>query len=301
MQILFPSFSMTRRYSPKQRYHYEFEECITTNATSLVYIQHEKFITTKNQLIVGDQKMQIHDDTITRIQKHQDQGLFTTSSLDKSLKVFDPVQLECVYEFKMNEKIFNHALQDSICSLCSLSKSIRLADLKSGSMIQQLYSSSPIVCMDWSPARDYLLLGGCEDGSVCLWDIRKANAMIMKKNVSSHRIHSVLFDHLEFFSCGKELLYWNSLSFNLIRTIPIKHQNPNRFVVPCIVDNVLYHPSTTGIAVYKHELQYELIGHLKSSFLIVEHEMNLTSLSSDSIIDWKPSGDKIQAIQDNWD
>jgi WD40 repeat protein len=231
-----------------------------------------------------------------------DEGLFTTSSLDKKLKVFDAELLECVFEFQMHEKIFNHVLKESVAAVCSLSKSIRLADLKSGSMIQQLYSSSPVVSIEWSPCRDYLLLGGCDDGHVTLWDIRKANTMLLSRKVSETRVHGLVFDGLHFYCSSLDLGYYDGLSLQRYYSIPTAHRNPSRYVLPCLVDGILFHPSQNGnIYCYKRQLVAELQGHLKPSFCIVQDGVQVSSLASDSIIDWTPSIFPMEVIKDDWD
>jgi WD40 repeat protein len=287
-----------------RKLYYEFQDSMGIRASSLTFIHHKKFITSNSYLIVGLDRIQIHSDTITRIQKHRDQGLFTTSSMDKKLKVFDAETIECVYEFKMHEKIFNHVLQGTVAAVCSLSKYVRLADLNSGSMIQQLYSSSPIISMDWSPCRDYLLLGGCEDGNVILWDIRKSDTVLITEKVSPTRIHGVLFDGIHFFASSQALLgYYDGLSMEKFYSVEMRHVNPSRYVVPCIVNDILMHPSQNGsIYCYKKNLfLYELQGHLKPTFCIVSDNLQVSSLSSESIIDWIPSLFPKEEMQDNWD
>jgi FOG: WD40 repeat len=55
---------------------------------------------------------------------------------------------------------------------------VYLCDIRSGSMTHQLvgHGFGGISCVKWSPIHDYLLASGSRDGTIKLWDIRKAGS-----------------------------------------------------------------------------------------------------------------------------
>ncbi|KTW30118.1 hypothetical protein T552_00596 [Pneumocystis carinii B80] len=100
-----------------------------------------------------------------------DQSLFTTSSFDHLVKD--------VCSFDLEDKVYAHSLS-LIASHCLIacgtdSSSIRLCDLKTGAFTHSLRGhEGSVLTVLWSPRDEYTLISGGSDGSVRLWDVRRA-------------------------------------------------------------------------------------------------------------------------------
>ncbi|EMR10950.1 hypothetical protein PNEG_01095 [Pneumocystis murina B123] len=108
-----------------------------------------------------------------------DQGLFTTSSFDHFVKVWNTDTMQEVCSFDLGEKVYAHTLS-LVASHCLVacgtdSSSIRLCDLKTGAFTHSLQGhEGNVLTVLWSPRDDYTLVSGGSDGSVRLWDVRRA-------------------------------------------------------------------------------------------------------------------------------
>ncbi|KAJ1977901.1 hypothetical protein H4R34_003412, partial [Dimargaris verticillata] len=113
-----------------------------------------------------------------------DTGLFTTTSYDQTLKVWDTNSLQCASTFALGHRIFSHAVS-SIASHCLIAANtadsfVRLCDLKSGSFTHSLAGHrSQVICAAWSPRDEFLLCTGGADGTARLWDIRRAKSCLV--------------------------------------------------------------------------------------------------------------------------
>ncbi|EPX75165.1 ERCC-8 DNA repair [Schizosaccharomyces octosporus yFS286] len=110
-----------------------------------------------------------------------DNGIFTSSSFDHTLKVWDAATLQEAYSFNIGEIVYSHAWSP-VASHCLIaaayrSPSIRLCDMQSGSYTHSLIGhTGNVLSVAWCPKNDYVLGSGSADGTVRLWDIRKASA-----------------------------------------------------------------------------------------------------------------------------
>mmetsp|Transcript_12934 Transcript_12934/g.24295 ORF Transcript_12934/g.24295 Transcript_12934/m.24295 type:complete len:567 (-) Transcript_12934:124-1824(-) len=73
---------------------------------------------------------------------------------------------------------------------------VYLCDIRSGSMTHQLigHGVGGVSCVKWSPIHDYLLASGSRDGTIKLWDIRKAGsaaclATLDRENKTKHDVY----------------------------------------------------------------------------------------------------------------
>ncbi|KAH6569369.1 hypothetical protein BASA62_004948 [Batrachochytrium salamandrivorans] len=122
----------------------------------------------------------------------RDTGLFTTSSLDRSIKVWDSASLEVAFIFRLEDSVITHALSP-IASTHALiaagtdASHIRLCDMKSGALTHSLTGHrGPAASLQWSPVHEFLLVSGGVDGTIRFWDIRKANSCVWKANHSKN-------------------------------------------------------------------------------------------------------------------
>ncbi|KAJ3323886.1 DNA excision repair protein ERCC-8, partial [Blyttiomyces sp. JEL0837] len=113
-----------------------------------------------------------------------DTGLFTSSSMDCSIKVWDANTMESACTFKIDDKVYSHALSpfaaNSLIAAASESPNIRLCDLRTGAFSQILAGhQAPVLTVAWSPKHEFILASGSVDQSIRLWDIRKARSCLM--------------------------------------------------------------------------------------------------------------------------
>ena len=130
------------------------------------------------------QQPNIHSRYISCIQWYPvDTGLFSSSSFDGTVKLWDTNEFSVVASFDIGSKVF--------CSRMSLSgqiaiggetNEIRICDPVSGGMSHALIGHrSSVTAIDWNPYSEYMLVSGGNDGTIKLWDTRKggSSAIIM--------------------------------------------------------------------------------------------------------------------------
>ncbi|KAI3661529.1 hypothetical protein MP638_007259 [Amoeboaphelidium occidentale] len=108
-----------------------------------------------------------------------DLGMFTTSSYDKTVKVWDTESLQDVHTFNLEHKVYTHSLSPcatshSLIATASDCPDIVLCDLRSGSITHRLYGHrNSCMSVSWHPTDFFLLASGSADETIRLWDIRK--------------------------------------------------------------------------------------------------------------------------------
>ncbi|KAI9343631.1 WD40-repeat-containing domain protein [Obelidium mucronatum] len=140
-----------------------------------------------------------------------DAGLFTSSSTDKTVKVWDAHTMEPACSFNLKEKVYLHALSpvssstaliagnqlidrstafiflllivsDLISTLGSAaaeSSYVRLCDMKSGGYAQMLVGHTrQVSALAWSNQDEYILASGSMDNTIRIWDIRKSKSCL---------------------------------------------------------------------------------------------------------------------------
>ncbi|KAG2201541.1 hypothetical protein INT47_007418 [Mucor saturninus] len=113
-----------------------------------------------------------------------DTGMFVTSSYDTTIKVWDRSTMMPAEEFNLEHRV-NAQAMSSIASHCLVASAaseprIRLCDLNSGAFTHSLmgHSGSVLTCT-WSFNQEYILYSGGDDGTVRIWDIRRASSCLM--------------------------------------------------------------------------------------------------------------------------
>ncbi|KAG0303786.1 DNA excision repair protein ERCC-8 [Dissophora globulifera] len=125
-----------------------------------------------------------HKGGISRVRWYPfDNGMFTTSSFDSTIKAWDTNAMEVACTFDLQNKVYSHAMSSKathgLIATASADPRIRLCDLKSGAFTHSLAGHrGTVLCVEWSPRHEFLLASGSTDTTVRLWDIRKSSACL---------------------------------------------------------------------------------------------------------------------------
>ncbi|KAK5629082.1 hypothetical protein RRF57_004797 [Xylaria bambusicola] len=112
-----------------------------------------------------------------------DSAAFISTSYDQTLKLWSTEEVRLSASFSLGSKIYTHAISPIASHLlvaCGTQHpAVPLVDLRSGSSIQSLTGhGGAILATAWSPRHEYVLATGGVDGTVRIWDIRRAGALI---------------------------------------------------------------------------------------------------------------------------
>ncbi|KAI1332827.1 WD40-repeat-containing domain protein [Xylariaceae sp. FL0255] len=112
-----------------------------------------------------------------------DPAAFLSTSYDQTLKVWSTNEARLSASFTLSSKVYTHTISPIASHLlvaCGTQHpAVRLVDLRSGSSIQSLTGhGGAIFAASWSPRHEYVLATGSVDGTVRIWDIRRAGACV---------------------------------------------------------------------------------------------------------------------------
>ncbi|KAG0381010.1 DNA excision repair protein ERCC-8 [Mortierella sp. AD032] len=125
-----------------------------------------------------------HKGGISRVNWYPfDNGMFTSSSFDSTIKVWDTNAMEVACTFDLENKVYSHAISSKathgLIATASSDPRIRLCDLKTGAFTHSLPGHrGTVLSVEWSPRHEYLLASGSTDTTVRLWDIRKSSSCL---------------------------------------------------------------------------------------------------------------------------
>lgn len=137
-----------------------------------------------------------HSAAITHAQWHQvDPGAFVTCANDGQILLWDTTQMKPV----LKATPFAHSVNNSndrkaatwgsahwqpsgehtlVVTGCWFDSSVKLVDVRSGASSHQLTGHSQgITAVQWSPTNPAVVASGSKDGTIRLWDIRKAGSL----------------------------------------------------------------------------------------------------------------------------
>ncbi|XP_075054877.1 DNA excision repair protein ERCC-8 [Mixophyes fleayi] len=188
---------------------------------------------------VGKSHPDVHKFSVETVQWYpHDTGLFTSSSFDKTLKIWDTNSLQLAEMFQFDGNVYSHhmsplAAKHSLIAVGTKSPKVQLCDLKSGSCSHILQGHrAEVLSVCWSPRYDYILASASADSRVKLWDVRKATGCLITldqhngekskaSSESANTAHNGRVNGLCFTSDGLHLLtvgtddrmrLWNSAS-----------------------------------------------------------------------------------------
>eukprot|EP00833_Pecoramyces_ruminatium_P008657 jgi/Orpsp1_1/1182689/evm.model.c7180000082237.1 len=266
-----------------------------------------------------------------------DNGMFTTSSMDHSLKVWDTNILKPIFVFKFDGPIYNHAFSPiaqthNLIATGSSSSYVILCDLRSGSQSHILIGhKNPVVGLDWSPSNEFLLASGSGDHTIRLWDIRKPKSCLASlcqynsgdkiDNVTAHNgtINGIKFlsDSSQILSIGTDskIHLWNiggGKNMNTMLDYGCELKNNTEKAIFSAVTNLnecqpyLFQPSEDNdilvYDLYNANLIKRLKGHFKSVNCVVIRNgyQELYSCGNDSeIIQWVPQEESEKEDNEN--
>ncbi|XP_039273248.2 DNA excision repair protein ERCC-8-like [Styela clava] len=176
-----------------------------------------------------------HQYSISCVQWYQhDNAIFTTSSTDQSLKIWDANALRPAETFKYKFIVNTHAMSPlasshNMIAVGTSDSSVYLADMRTGSNSHILRGHRhPILAVKWSVSKEYEVATGSEDNRILLWDVRQARGHLLsfdqhngkdrksKKGSTAHNGHvnGICFstDGLFMISTGTDnrLRLWNA-------------------------------------------------------------------------------------------
>ncbi|KAI0012336.1 WD40-repeat-containing domain protein [Xylariaceae sp. FL0662B] len=111
-----------------------------------------------------------------------DPAAFLSTSYDQSLKLWSTDTTKLSASFTLGSKVYTHAISPIASHLlvaCGTQHpAVRLVDLRSGSNVQSLAGhAGAILATSWSPRHEHVLATGSVDGTVKIWDIRRAGGV----------------------------------------------------------------------------------------------------------------------------
>ncbi|KAI5860096.1 WD40 repeat-like protein [Durotheca rogersii] len=112
-----------------------------------------------------------------------DSGAFLSTSYDETLKVWATKTASLAASFSLGSKVYTHAISPIASHLlvaCGTQHpAVRLVDLRSGANVQSLAGhAGAVLAVSWSPRYEHVLASGSVDGTVKIWDIRRAGGPI---------------------------------------------------------------------------------------------------------------------------
>ncbi|KAI9466543.1 WD40-repeat-containing domain protein [Coemansia mojavensis] len=217
-----------------------------------------------------------------------DNGLFTSASLDHTLRVWDTNTMSEACQFDLEFRVYSHKMSPlgahALIAAASESSYIRLCDLKSGAFTHSMLAhQSGCIALAWSPQQPYMLASGGDDGSIKLWDIRQTSSVLFGDNPGTNSarngaISSLLFtgDGQRLVSIGEDGLIctWNTVcpqkpevsvnseASTYAKAIPVKAIEVARATTAAT--DVVFVPGPSGILavdVYTGEQLARLDGH----------------------------------------
>ncbi|XP_006047022.1 DNA excision repair protein ERCC-8 isoform X3 [Bos indicus] len=286
----------------------------------------QPYYTCKAVCSVGRSHPDVHKYSVETVQWYpHDTGMFTSSSFDKTLKVWDTNTLQIADVFNFEETVYSHHMSPVATKHCLVAvgtrgPKVQLCDLKSGSCSHILQGHrQEILAVSWSPRYEYILATASADSRAKLWDVRRASGCLItldqhngKKSQaaeSANTAHNGKVNGLCFTSDGLHLLtvgtdnrmrLWNSSNGENTLVNYGKVYNDSRKGLKFTVSSgcssefvfVPYGSTIAVYTIYSGEQITMLKGHYKSVDCCV-FQSNFQELYSGSrdcnILAWVPS------------
>ena len=115
-----------------------------------------------------------------------DSAAFLSSSFDQTLKLWATDSARLSGSFELGAKVYSHAISPVaghlLVACATQHPAVRLVDLRSGAAVQSLVApgqvAGAVLSAAWSPRSEHTLASGAVDGTVRIWDIRRASGLV---------------------------------------------------------------------------------------------------------------------------
>lgn len=116
-----------------------------------------------------------------------DAAAFLSSSFDQTLKLWATDTAQLSGAFDLGSKVYSHAVspvaQHLLVACATQHPAVRLVDLRSGAAVQSLVAAGQeiagaVLSVAWSPCQEHILASGAVDGTVRIWDVRRASSLV---------------------------------------------------------------------------------------------------------------------------
>ncbi|KFY45993.1 hypothetical protein V494_00658 [Pseudogymnoascus sp. VKM F-4513 (FW-928)] len=166
------------------------DRMLTGGADSTIKLWDLEHITPKksDQILkpIGDVKRSpsTHQFGITHVSFYPfEPTAFLSSSYDHTLKIYSTDTLQPSASFTLDSIIYTHSLSPIASHLlvacCTQHPLVRLVDLHSGASTQSLAGhNGAVLAASWSPTNEHILATGGTDGTLRIWDVRKASGTL---------------------------------------------------------------------------------------------------------------------------
>lgn len=148
---------------------------------------------------VNSNSPRAHKGVCSWIQWHpNDSGLFTTSSRDYTLKLWDTNNMKPVEKYTFDNPVYQHSMssfcqKSTLIAVATASSNIHLVDVMSGTKLQQLKGHvSATVCVQWSLLEENILVSAGQDGQIIVWDVRSSKACLARLSAEGSSDPSLL-------------------------------------------------------------------------------------------------------------
>eukprot|EP01137_Pigoraptor_chileana_P020912 Opistho-2@83903 len=209
---------------------------------------------------------------------HGDTGLFLTSGMDHSLKVWDTNEMRVAFDFDLASKIFHHhasPLLKTLVATATEDPKVLICDMRTGSASHTLQGhNQPVLAVQWSPRDDQLLATGSRDNKILLWDVRNPRKVLASldqfngagdsADSSTRAAHNGAVKGLCFTSDGlfllssgtdARLMLWDALSAKntLVNFASTRSSTRTQMAVAALDCNPLlaFHPSANDVLCYE--------------------------------------------------
>ena len=116
-----------------------------------------------------------------------DHGIFTTSGMDKKLKIWDANEMRPADEYAVEGRVYCHDMCGypgggggaQLVALGTTINHVRLIDIRTGANTHELRGhSEAVIVVKWANYDANTLASGGADGRVYLWDVRQAKSCL---------------------------------------------------------------------------------------------------------------------------